>query len=916
MIIRCLSYFSIVTIVLSVLTCSLSGQPRMAIRDLRVQYLSNPLGVDDPHPVFNWKLKSAARGAEQTAYRVLVASDPGRLKESKADIWDSGVVQSSENVGIRYDGKPLQSGTRYHWTVQVWYGSGKENDTPQHAWFETGLMNKGDWQAVWISADRKALTEPGPAPHFRKEFGVKNKVASARLYISGLGYYDAWLNGKRIGDHQLDPAVTRYDRKVLYVTYDVTQHLQQGDNAIGVILGTGWYNFHTGAAWDFDKAPWRAQPVLKAQLEIRYADGQRETISTDRSWKVTTGPIVFDGIHNGETYDARLGLKDWTVAGTKSGSWQNAVEVKGPAGVLRSQPMPPIRLIRTLPARSVNNPKPGVYLYDFGQNIAGRIRLKATGPEGAEIVIRHGERLFEDGTLDQKELSRFVFTGETQTSRYILGKNQPADWSPSFTYHGFQYAEVTIPPGVEIQKLEAQVLNTDFEETGVFACSDTLLNRIHDAMKLAYLGNFHGYPTDCPHREKIGWSGDAQLVTEGALFNFDAVSAYLKWIDDFVDEQQSSGQIPGIIPTSGWGYTFKQAPAGYQDRGYGPQWEGAFVLIPWYLYQYTGDTGILKRYFKPLKAYLLYLEQHAESDHTLSFGIDDHKALNHTEPAILATGFFYQLSGILGKMAQALHKDEDTLYFRNLSQQIRKGYRARFYDKESGSWGNGSQTALSGTLYHGLAGPSEEQYLVQKLVADLEANGYHLETGVVGTKYMIDALTRYGRPDVIYRIASQRTFPSWGYWLEQGANTLWQNWDGSQSRNHVMFGSIDAWFYQALAGIRPDPENPGFRNVIIRPAFVESLNHATGSFLSSRGLIRSEWERKAGEMQLRVEIPANSTATVYLSAAGVKAVKESNLPLDEAPGVRIAGMQGGTLVLEIKSGTYHFSIHQGDKRNK
>ncbi|MFA7472716.1 MAG: family 78 glycoside hydrolase catalytic domain [Spirosomataceae bacterium] len=781
-----------------------------------------------------------------------------------ADIWDSGRIPSGNQAGIGCKGVAIESATRYYWTVSVWDGKGRQSPYAEPAWLETGLLTDDDWEASWISADNDTTPDPGPAPYFRKEFSIEKKVASARLYISGLGYYEAFLNGRRIGDHVLDPGVTRYDKSVLYVTYDVTELLHQGKNAVGSVLGTGWYNYHTKAAWDFDKAPWRDKPVLKAQLEIRYTDGSKQIVKTDRSWKTSAGPIVFDGIFNGETYDARLENPGWNSSGKSFETWVHASEVKGPGARLKAQTLPPIRVIRTLKPRSTNRPRPGVMLFDFGENIAGRTKLKVSGPVGSEIVIRHGERLNADGTLDLKELSRFVFSGETQTSRHVLGENQPAEWSPSFTYYGFQYAEILVPENVETLALEAEVLHTDFQPTGSFSCSDTLLNRIHKLTRHTYLSNFHSYPTDCPHREKIGWSGDAHLVTEGALYNFDVITAYLKWIDDFVDEQHSSGQITGIIPSSGWGYTFKQAPEGYVERGYGPQWEAAFVLIPWYMYLYTGDTAILQRYYQPLKSYLDYLLRHAESDFTLSFGIDDHKALKRTKPEILATGFFFKLSDTMEKIAGILGIEEDRRNFSTLSDQIKKGYRSRFYDEKSGIWGNGGQTALAGTLYHGLATPEEEEDLLQKLLKNLKEKDHHLETGVVGTKYVIDVLTRYGKAKEMYIIASQTTFPSWGYWITQGANSLWQNWDGSQSRNHVMFGSIDNWFYQVLSGIQPDENQPGFDHVIIRPAFVEGLDWVKGSYESIKGPIKSEWKRSEEKIELQVEIPANTTATVFL----------------------------------------------------
>lgn len=884
--------------------------------ELSVQYIQNPIGLDESNPGLSWKLEADARGASQSAYCILVASDKEKLSENEANIWDSGRVASDRQVQIPYEGPALKSATRYYWTVSVWDGDNRQSEYADPAYFETGLLSKDDWEAVWISdvpahsavPKHEDILDPRPAPHFRKDFQNEGEVASARLYISGLGYYEAFINGERVGDHQLDPMKTRYDRKVLYVTYDVTDYLLQGENAIGVILGTGWYNYHALAAWDFHNAPWRAPASLKAQLEITYDDGSSRTIHTDRTWKWNKGPIIFDSIHNGETYDARLELGDWTNPSADVDEWQQAYEVLGPDGNLRSQQMPPIRHVRTLSAQEITNPEPNLFVYDFGENITGWIHLVAEGPEGEEIVIRHGERLYDDGTLDYEELSRFVFSGETQTSRYVLGPDQPSDWSPRFTYHGFQYAQVEVPDGVEIIELTARVVHTDFEETGSFASSNELFGKIHEAKKLSYLGNYHGYPTDCPHREKIGWSGDAHLVAEGGLYNFETVSAYIKWIDDFVDEQRNTGQVAPVIPTSGWGYDMGIREEHIRNRGRGPQWEGAFVLIPWYLYLHTGDRSIIERYYESLRQYVLYLERHAGDNHTLSFGINDHKTLTDSSPPILATGYFHSFSNILARMAQEIGRETDKAYFSELAGKIRQGYRERFYDEENQTWGNGSMASLAGTLYHDLAEPEDVDLILKQLLHSLEERDFHLDTGVIGTKYLLKVLTDYGHADVMYKIANQRTFPSWGYWIEKGATTLWQNWDGTQSRNHVMFGSIDEWFYKALAGIRPDPEKPGFSRIVIRPEFIDDLDWAKGSYETLRGKIISSWEKTDREINLMIEIPANTTAEVYLPDKELSRINESGNDLEEAFGVTILGRREGRLLLEVNSGSYSFNV--------
>ncbi|WP_372905316.1 family 78 glycoside hydrolase catalytic domain [Rhodohalobacter sp.] len=886
--------------------------------ELRTQYTKNPIGLDELNPGLSWKLESGHRGAHQTAYRILVASDKDKLSEESADIWDSGIVRSDEQVQIPYEGKGLKSARRYYWTVSVWDDQGQQSEYGEPAFFETGLLNKNDWKGVWISAAEshpvipidEDVLEPGPAPHFRKGFTNQEPISSARLYISGLGYYEAFINGERVGDRLLDPAKSRYDKTALYVTYDVTDHLLHGENAIGVILGTGWYNFHTEAAWDFDSAPWRAPGSLKAQIVITYEDGSTKTIATDRSWKTTTGPIVFDGIHNGETFDARLTLGDWTYPTADTSGWGPAYEVVGPAGKLKNQLMPPIRHVRSLSPVEVTNPEKNLQVYDFGENITGSVRLVATGPEGAEIVIRHGERLYDDGTLNNEELSRFVFSGETQTSRYILGPDQPSNWRPSFVYYGFQYTQVEVPEGVEILKLTAEVIHTDFEVTGSFESSNPLFNKIHAAKKLSYLGNYHGYPTDCPHREKIGWSGDAHLVTEGGLINFETVSSYMKWMDDFADEQRETGQLPGIIPSSGWGYVSSSPIPTFKSRGYGPQWEGAFVLIPWYLFQHTGDRSILERYFDPIVQYMRYLERHSEDNYTLSFGIDDHKTLVPSNQAVLATGHFHSFSNIVAKMAKELGKEHEVAYFNELSGKIKKGYRERFYNEEAGTWDNGSQMVLAGTLYHDLAEPGDVDSIMEQLIQNIQENDYHLTTGVIGTKYLLGALSEYGRTDVMYRIANQRAFPSWGYWIEKGATTLWQNWDGTQSRNHVMFGSIDEWFYKAIVGIRPDHEKPGFKNIIIKPEFIDDLDWAEGSYDTWRGTVKSEWEKSDRAIDLRIEIPVNTTARVYLPDLNIDQISESGNQLDEAEGVTLIGLDQdkNRLIVEVTSGNYRFDM--------
>lgn len=883
-----------------------AGAPR--VERLTTEHAVNPLGLDERTPGLSWIANSSERAQRQSAYRILVATDPAKLAEGEADVWDSGKVVSDRSAHVRYAGPPLQSRQRYHWRVRVWDQEGRASGWSRPAWWEMALLEDADWSARWISAVSPEDTSlaPRPAPLFRREFPVRRKVERARLYVTGLGYHEAYLNGARVGDHHLDPVITRYDRRVKYVVHDVTHQLRAGANALGVTLSNGWYNYHVRSAWDFDRAPWRAAPVTRAQLEILYRDGTRELVGTGADWRVAAGPVVHDGVLNGEVYDARREIPGWSEPGIDPSGWSAPYVVPGPHGRMSSQVMPPIRVIRSLEPVRVTEPAPGVKVLDFGENTAGWIRLKVRGPRGRELVIRYGERLLPDGRLDQKELARFVWTGDTQTDRYVLAGREAEEWHPRSTYHGFQYAEISgLGPDVALEEVRAEVVHSDLGQAGEFASSNELLNRIHQATRRAFLSNFHGYPTDCPHREKIGWSGDAHLAAEMALYNFDVVLAYRKWLDDFVDEQRPDGQIPGIIPTSGWGYTFgKEGP--HVQRGYGPQWEAAFVLIPWEMYRFTGDEALLERYYEPIRRYVDYLTRHAEG-YTLSFGIDDHKpAFTSTEPPILATAHFHTSAHILADMARVLGRAGDAEKYTALADSIRTGANRRFFDRATGLFDNGGQTALSVALHHGLVEPAQEERVLQNLLAEIRRRNGRIDAGVVGTKAVLNVLAARGEDEVAYGMVSTTEYPSWGHWIAQGATTLWQNWEGSQSLNHVMFGSVGEWFYEALAGIRPDAERPGFRLTQIRPPVVEGLDWVRASHHSPYGEIRSHWRRDGDALELEVQIPFNTEALVHLPASPAAAVLEGEAPAERAPGVEPVGRRGDRMVYRVGSGTYRF----------
>ncbi len=882
-----------------------AGQDGLRIVRLRCEYLVNPLGIDAARPRLSWVLESDRRAEVQTAYQVLAAGSAEALAADRGDLWDTGKVASDQSIHVAYGGKPLASAQCVWWKVRVWDRDGRPSAWSEPATWEMGLLSRDDWKANWISAvaaQDKATTRPAvPGPLFRRAFTLRKPVRSARAYVCGLGYGELWLNGAKVGDHALDPAYTRYDRRCLYVTYDVTKQLRQGENAAGLMLGNGWFNMHSRCTWDFDKAPWRDAPQAIVQIHVTCDDGTTERIVTDAGWKVAAGPVVYDCIRNGETYDARLEKPGWASPGFDDAGWRAAHVVAGPQGVLAAQMLPPIKVTETIKPVRLTEPRPGVFVFDLGQNIAGWSRLTVEGPAGARVEMKHGERLHDDGTLTQDRIAAHSKQGDFQTDTYILKGEGTEVWEPRFVYHGFRYVQVTGFPGrPTTDSLRGQVAHTAFEPTGSFECSNDLLNRIQRATLWSYRGNYHGIPTDCPHREKNGWTGDGHTSAEQAMVNFDNAAAYTKWMDDFHDEQRDSGELPGIVPTSGWGYHW----------GNGPAWDSAYLLVPWYLYLYDGDTRILERHYDRFKRYVDYLTTKAK-DGIVSIGLGDWVPWKDKTPeAVTSTGYYYVDAVIVAKVARMLGRTDDAEKYGALAGRIRKAFNDAFVDRATGKVANGTQTAMSCALYQGLAEPGDRAAILRSLVANIEARDGHIDTGLLGTKYLLRALSDNGRADVAYRVASQKTQPGWGWWIEQGATTLWEDWKGEASLNHIFFGDISGWFYETLAGIRIDPEQPGFKHVIIRPHVVGDLTHVRARTLSIRGMVASEWMLKDGAFTLAVTIPVNSAATVFVPAADAKQVKEGDAPAAEAEGVQFLRTEDGCAVFRTGSGSYRFTVRK------
>ncbi|MGC9013990.1 MAG: family 78 glycoside hydrolase catalytic domain [Thermoproteota archaeon] len=778
---------------------------------------------------------------------------------------------------------------------QFFYGWEKLNfdDSNWKQSLEMGNIGISPWGIVRTRISSN-WAQKKPSPILHKTFYITKPVKFATVYICGLGYYELRLNGKKVGDHVLDPAFTRYDKRCLYATYDITSYLKQGKNAIGIMLGNGFYNQHARDAWNFEKAPWRDYPKLLMHMRIEYSDGSIQTVVSDDSWRASIGPILRDGIRNGEYYDARLEEKGWDTPEFDDEKWAPVKVVSPQKGKLYSQMIPPIKVIETIKPIKITSPVSGVYVFDFGQNFAGWVKLKVRGPRGTKITLRYGERLADDGTVSQTKIASLTYQGPFQTDTYILKGEGTEIWEPHFTYHGFRYVEVRGFPGQPtLDNLLGQVVHTAFESAGHFECSNELLNAIQRLTLWSYRSNFLSIPTDCPHREKNGWTGDAHLAAEQAMYNWDNVASYEKWMNDFKDAQKENGELPGIIPTSGWGY------------GIGPAWDSAYILIPWYLYLYYADIEVLRQHYEGMKKYIDYLSNRAK-DYIIDYGLGDWvPAKTETPNTLTSTAYFFVDAKILSNVAQLLNNQEDAQKYTSLAENIRKAFNRHFY-RGNGIYANGSITALSCALYQGLVEEKERDLVIQRLIEKLDQENWKLDVGILGAKYLFHALTENGRVDVAYKVAIQTEAPSYGNWVKRGATTLWEDWYGNNSLNHIMFGDISAWFYKALAGISPDPSQPGFKHIIIHPRLVNDLKFVNAWHKSMYGLIKVQWLTENNNFHLDITIPANSWATVYLPATDIKSITESGAHISKVEGVQILRVKKNNIMLNVKNGSYSF----------
>jgi len=921
---------SFLTVLLFVITaCSVPGSNDLAVVSLHCDYRESPLGVDSESPSLGWIIESSRRGVIQSAYRILVASSLENLDTGNGDLWDSGKVISGESVNVTYAGKALESRTRCYWKVRIWDDMGEASPWSTLSWWEMGLLTPGDWRAKWISdgkpvpARDEDFFKDDPAPLFRKGFKASKPFKQARLYITGLGYYEAYINGNKIGRQVLNPGWTSYSKRVLYSIFDVTENLAKGENALGVMLGDGWFNTLPMRMWgrlNLREHLVTGRPMFIAQLEIEYTDGTKETVVSDESWAVHDGPIIRNDIYLGELYDARREISGWNMTGLDESDWCSAVHANPPEGKLRVQSQPPIVVTDTIKAESLHEVEPDVFIFDLGENFAGWIRLKAEGPAGTTITLRYGELIYPDGSLNvmtstcgqikpgARNQPKGTPLPACQQDIFILAGAGTETYTPRFTFHGFRYVEVKGYPGTPtLDAIDGLRLHADVGTAGNFECSDPLLNRIQDITRRTFLSNIFSVQSDCPQRERFGYGGDIVPTCEAFMFNFNMSGLYPKIAADFEDAARPGGGMTETAPY-----------VGIEDRAFGNGsgpvgWTLAYPLLMERLYSFYGNTRLIEEHYLTAKALVEFLRSHA-TGHCIENGISDHESLDPKPTALTSTAFYYRHVEILADLAAIIGKNDEADLYTVLANDIREAFIKRFLQVGTGRFSEGTQASQAVAIRYGLVPESVQAAAFGLMVNEvIETHTRHLATGIFGTSYLLETLSENGRADLAYDIVSQKTFPGWGHMLENGATTLWEHWeysDNTYSHNHPMFGSVSEWFFRTVAGINNHPDALAFDRIAIRPGVATGLEWATGSYESVRGRIESSWRIENGLTTLKVVVPCNATAEIHVPVDRIDGNSMNSVTAVNNKGVTFLQNGEDGVVIEVGSGEYQFTWRQ------
>ncbi|MBB6003770.1 alpha-L-rhamnosidase [Arcicella rosea] len=891
------------------------------LQNLRCEMLVNPEGIDVVKPRLSWEIISPQRNVQQTAYQILVASSPEKLANNEADLWNSGKVNSDESIHVKYAGTTLKSKKRVFWKVKIWTNKG-ESAWSDNAFWSIGLLNYVDWKGRWIGLDRSFEWDNETqfsrlsARYFRKEFQAKKTIKQATVYIVGLGMYELYLNGQKVGDQVLAPVPTDYTKGVKYNTFDVTKLLQKGNNAIGTVLGNG--RFYTMRQ---DYKPYKIKtfgyPKMLLNLDVEYTDGTKETISTDDSWKVTAdGPIRTNNEYDGEEYDATKEMPNWNKVGFSDSNWLKAQLVQEAGGMFEAQMTENMKVMETIKPVSIKNLKDNTYILDMGQNMAGWLRLRVKGKKGDKVTLRFAETLQSTGELFVRNLR-----DAKVTDVYTLKGDGQEIWEPSFVYHGFRYVEITgFPTFPTIDDFDGRVVYDDMATIGEFETSDKTINQIY---KNAYWGirsNYKGMPVDCPQRnERQPWLGDRTTGAYGESFIFDNVRLYSKWLNDIEQAQKPDGSIPDV------------APAFWRYYGDNVTWPGTYITIADMLYHQFGDKETIKKHYPSMKKWIDYMQEKYLVDGLITkdkYGDwcvpPESLALIHakdpalqTDGILLASATYVRLLDVMQQFARLLNKPEDAKAYSKVAEEIKKAFNQKFLNTQKGQYSNGTVTANLLPLVYEMIPANEKtkvwNNIVNKILVD---NKGHISTGVIGTQWLMRGLSQNGRADIAYKIASNRYYPSWGYMAENGATTIWELWNGDKanpemnSGNHVMLlGDLIIWYYENIAGIKSAKDAVAFKKIIMKPEMIDGLNAGKASYHSMYGTIKSDWKKDGNKFQWNICIPANTKSLVYLPTNSLEKVTEGGKKVAGIEGIKFVKTEGKQLIVEVSSGNYSFSVN-------
>lgn len=892
--------FSLCLLIL--VTTILSAQVKL--HNLLTENQTNPIGIDVQLPRFSWQMVSDQRNVSQTAYEIIVSSGKGTM-------WKSGKIMSAQSVHVPYAGAALQPGKKYTWEVRVWDNNSKPSAWSERAFFQTAFFNQSDWKGKWIEAGFAELDSMNrPAQYFRKQFSSNKKVSSATAYITAHGLYEAQINGKRVGDAYLTPGWTSYNKRLQYQVYDVTNLLSNGNNGIGIAVGTGWYRGFL--AWAGNKNIYGKKAGVLFQLDITYSDGTTASIVSDESWKSSTGSIRYSEIYHGETIDAREEKTGWSTAGYNDAAWSGVNVQNYPNDILLATYNEPVKKHETFkPLKIFTTPK-GEKVVDFGQNLVGWVIVKAKGNAGDKIIIRHAEVLDKNGNFYIDNLR-----AANATATYFLSGKGEETFEPHFTFYGFRYIRIEGVNEIRPEDFTAVALYSDMKPTGTFTSSNPLINQLQHNIQWGQKGNFLDVPTDCPQRdERLGWTGDAQAFSRTAAFNFGVNNFFAKWLRDVEADQQPSGSVPYVVPNV-------LGPGAVASTG----WADAATIIPWNMYLAYGDKKILENQYNSMKAWVGYMDK-ASTNYLWNTGFhfgdwlfyrpfDDNDGRSAvTDKYMIAQCFFANSVQIMINTANVLGKNDDLNKYTVLLKNLKEAF-VKEYLTPNGRLISGTQTAYVLALNFDMLPENLREPAVEKLAQNIKNYNNHLTTGFLGTPYLCHVLSRFGKTDLAFTLLMQESYPSWLYPVKMGATTIWERWNGIRpdstfepasmnSFNHYAYGAIGDWMYRVVAGLDTYEDQPGYKHIRIKPHIGGGLTNASASLQTYFGKASSGWKVEGNKIILDIEIPANTKATVILPVANADLVKENGMSLSKD--IQVAKNEDGNIGLKIGSGKYHFEI--------